>query len=194
MAEQGSSRRKIRRRAHPGAALVIALLALAGWVGTGSGELIRETSILLEVPRFATLTITGDVSGLMTLSQDGTGEVRYDAGYLESDPEAVLLSCSTNSSWDLGARLATGWTCPGAYDKPESDLYIRMSSHSGGTVQNGADSYVNLTDSNLQLLAGAAGALNVEAEIQHKILLDWTRDIPGSYSITVTYTLTNHLP
>ena len=189
MAKTESSATRVRARALWGAALMLVVGAR-----TGAGEVIRETSILCEVPRFATLTITGDVSGLMTLAQDGTGSTQYDAGFMESNPDAVVLSCSTNCNWDLGARLATNWSCPGVYDKPESDLFIRMGSHTGGTVQNEADSYVNLTDSNLLILAGAAGALNTKAKMQHKILLDWTRDVPGDYSITITYTLTNHLP
>ena len=48
-------------------------------------------------------------------------------------------------------------------------------------------------DSAERLSHDGAVAAN-EVDIQSQVLLDWTRDLPGAYSITVTYTLVVHVP
>ncbi len=158
-----------------------------------AGQVVQSTSILVDIPRVAALGISGDVSGLLDLAVDGKGESDYEFGCIESAVDAVTLSCTTNYAWDLSARLAGEWSCPGAYNKKESDLFIRISSQSGGTIQNGADTYLNLGAGDLVILNGTEGAA-ATAGIQHKILLDWELDVPGAYGITITYTLTDHVP
>lgn len=169
-----------------------ALLLLAP--SSPRAEILRATSLVLEVPRLSALSMRGDVSGLLTLAVDASAETAYDQGYVQSDPNATILSISTNDAWDLSARISADWTCPGSYDKNESDLFIRISNRPTGTIKNGADSYINLSAGDLTILMHPSPVTNQPVEIQTRVALAWTKDIPGSYSIPVTYTLVTHIP
>lgn len=153
-----------------------------------------STTLVLRIPHLSELVISGDVSGLLTLTADGTGETAFDAGYVQSTPAATWLTLNTNDRWDLSARLGGNWTCPGTYDKDENDLSIRITNTPTGTIQNGASSFVTLSGVDLMILSHDSAVTDNQVDIQTKVLLDWTKDIPGSYSITVTYTLVTHLP
>ncbi len=50
---------------------------------------LATTRTLVSVPKLSALTITGDMSNLLTLAQDGTGETAFDAGSTESTTNAV---------------------------------------------------------------------------------------------------------
>ena len=153
-----------------------------------------STFARLSVSRLAQLTISGDVSGLLSLAQDGSGETAFENGSVESASNATVLTIDGNAAWDLSAKLAGTWTCPGAYDKDENDLRIRITNTPTGTIQNGADSYITLSAVDTEILNHTGAVSGNQAEIQTQVLLDWTQDIPGSYSITVTYTLVVHVP
>jgi len=155
---------------------------------------LETTPTQLVVPRLAVLSITGDVSQLLTFTQDGAGESAYDAGAVESAADQTVLTLNANDAWDLSARLAGNWTCPGSYNKPETDLYIRITNTPTGTIQNGADAYITLTSTDTMVLSHDTGVTDNEVEVQTRIRLDWVQDIPGSYSIPITYTLTVHVP
>ncbi|MBU1699739.1 MAG: hypothetical protein KJ970_19250 [Candidatus Eisenbacteria bacterium] len=159
-----------------------------------SAQEIQTTSLTVAVPRLSALTISGDVSGLLTLSVDATGETAFDAGFIESAADATMLTLSTNDTWDLNAKLNGEWSCPGAYDKPEDDLTIKITNTPTGTIQNGAGAYITLSATDTEILSHDSAVTGNEVDIQTKVLLDWTNDIPGSYSISLTYTLTTHLP
>jgi hypothetical protein len=153
-----------------------------------------STSLLLKVPRLADLVVAGDVSALLTLTVDATGESAYDTGYIESAGDATQLVVSANAAWDLSARLGTNWSCPGSYNKDEDDLFIKVTGIEDGTIQNGASAFTNLSGSDLIVAAKESASLANQITVQTKVLLDWTKDVPGSYSITVAYTLVTHLP
>jgi hypothetical protein len=170
---------------------VVLLLAAAA---PGRTAEIQTTFNRLEVPRLSLLSISGDVSGLLTLTQDGAGESDFDSGRIESASDQTILTITTNDEWDLSARLAGAWTCPGSYDKDEDDLFIRITNTPTGTILNGADSYINLALTDMQVLSHTGAVTDNAVNIQTRVLLDWTQDIPGAYSITVTYTLAVHLP
>ena len=42
--------------------------------------------------------------------------------------------------------------------------------------------------------AASPGVSDNQVDIQNKVLLDWTQDIPGAYSITLVYTMETHTP
>ncbi|MEZ4652201.1 MAG: hypothetical protein R3E12_00955 [Candidatus Eisenbacteria bacterium] len=157
-------------------------------------EVLARSTLFYTVPRLAQLQITGDVSQLLTLSADGSAEAAYEAGYIDSDPDATVLTLDTTEAWDLSARLSGDWVCPGTYDKDENDLRIRISNTPSGTIQNGADSYVTLGGVDLMILSDGAGTSNNTVDVQTQVSLDWAQDVPGAYSIGVTYTLVGHIP
>ncbi|MBU1698612.1 MAG: hypothetical protein KJ970_06990 [Candidatus Eisenbacteria bacterium] len=155
---------------------------------------IQTTSLTVAVPRLSALNISGDVSGILTLSVDAAGESAFDAGFIESAADATTLTLSTNDTWDLNVKRNGEWSCPGAYDKAEDDLVIKITNTPTGTIQNGADSYITLSTTDTEILSHDSAVTDNAVDIQTKVLLDWTKDIPGSYSISLTYTLTTHLP
>jgi hypothetical protein len=162
--------------------------------GPAAAQPDAATSLVFRIPRLSQLIINGDTSALLTLTADGTGEAAFDAGGVESAADATSLTLSTNDSWDLSARLGGGWSCPGTYDKSENDLFVRIANTPIGTIQNGAAAYTNLTGADLTILSHASPVTDNVVQIQTRVLLDWTKDIPGSYAITVTYTLVTHVP
>ena len=168
------------------AVLLAVLAAAAAERGACSGT--------LSVPLLSELSIAGDLSGLLTLTQDGSGETAFDTGDAESDSDGTVLTLNTNDQWDLSAKLAGDWSCPGSYDKSETDLYVRITNSPTGTIQNDADNYINLQTLDTQILSHTEAVSNNIVNIQTKVLLDWETDIPGAYSITLTYTVVTHLP
>ena len=170
------------------------MMWIPAMVGLAMAQESGSSFAHLRIPRLAQLVISGDVSGLLTLTQDGAAEIAFDAGAVESTPSATTLTIDGNAPWDLSARLATDWTCPGAYDKDEEDLRIRISNTPTGTIQNGADSFITLSAIDTEILSHAEAVTGNEVDIQTQVLLDWSQDIPGDYSITLTYTLVVHVP
>jgi hypothetical protein len=82
-----------------------------------------------------------------------------------------------------------GWSAPGTYDKDENDLLIQITNTPTGTVANSYDSYQTTSGSKTAILSHTAGVSNNTVDIQTRVLLDWTQDIPGAYSITLVYTM-----
>ncbi len=114
---------------------------------------------------------------------------RSDAGATETSTAATVLTMTTNAAWELKAALSGTWTSPGSYDKDENDLLIRITNTPTGTIQNGAGSYITLSGADLPILTHGSAVTAEDVDIQTKVLLDWTQDIPGTYSLTVLYTL-----
>ena len=146
------------------------------------------------IPELCQLVVSGvGTATLLTLVQDGSGESAYDAGFVESAANAIILTVDANKNWQLGAK-RNSWTCPGTYDKAEDDLTIKISNSPTGTIQNSFDSYHTLTPSNVVMLSHTAGVSDNAVNMQVKVLLDWTQDIPGAYTITITWTMETMTP
>ena len=182
-----------RSRSFVVGAILLAFVVPGGRGGPRADE-IATTSLPMALPRLATLAIAGDVSGLLTLTQDGTGEGAFDAGAVESAADAIVLTINANDSWELSVKRDAAWTDPAGYDKSESDLLVRISNTPTGTIQNGADSYFSPGPTDTQILNHGSAVANNEVEIQTEVLLDWEKDVPGTYAIEMTYTLVVHLP
>ncbi len=172
----------------------VAALGTLAQIHPACAQVDGSTFAELRMPRLAQLVIGGDVSALLTLTQDGSAETAYDAGSVASAADATLLTIDGNDAWDLSAKLAGDWSCPGAYDKAETDLRIRITNTPTGTIQNGADQYITLSGTDTEILSHDGAVAANEVDIQSQVLLDWTQDLPGAYSITVTYTLVVHVP
>jgi len=175
------------------AAFAVALVVAVCPVTARADEL-QTSSLGVPIPRLATLQISGDVSGLLSLTGDGSGESVFDAGEIVSTISATELTLSTNDTWDLSVKRSGNWTSPSGYDKAESDLLVRIANSPTGTIQNNADEYLNPTTTDVQILSHGSAVSNNLVQIQTKVLLDWTKDIPGVYDVSLTYTLVTHLP
>jgi hypothetical protein len=173
--------------------LLLAFL-LAPLICQAAGAETQTVRMLLSVSRLSDLAISGDVSQLLTLTQDGSGESAYDVGHTESAADQTVLTLNANDAWDLSAKLGGAWSCPGVYDKAEDDLRIRITNTPTGTIQNGANNYITLAGTDTAILSHTAGVTDDIVDVQTRVLLDWTQDVPGAYSITVVYTLVVHVP
>ena len=161
----------------------------------GADESDTATSVVGgTIPELCQITVTGvGTATLLTLAQDGSGETAYDAGLVESAANAIILTVDSNKNWQLGA-LRNTWTCPGAYDKDEADLLIQITNSPTGTIQDAFDAWHTLAAGNTVMLSHATGVSDNAVNIQARVLLDWTADIPGIYSITITWTMETVTP
>ena len=108
------------------------------------------------------------------------------AGLIELTADQPTLTITANNSWELKIK-AGAWTAPGS--KAVSDLQFK---HSNATyVANSFDSYVGLTTSDVVIGEHASTPVVTEDFVgRYKILLDASTDVAGSYSISVTFTIT----
>ncbi len=144
------------------------------------------------IPETCQMALSGTgVAALLTLGVDGACETAYDAGFIESAADAVIATLDANKKWELSVKYdGSGWSCPGAYDKAESDLQLRISNTPTGTVQHSADSYfAPVAGDTFSILTHTAGVSDNVVNMQSKVLLSWTADVPGVYSITLVYTM-----
>ena len=171
--------------------IAAAALALAVTAVPAADESDAKNSVVGgTIPELCQIALAGDLSAMLTLTQDGTGETAYDVGYVESASDAVTLTLDGNKQWKLSAKYdGTGWSCPGSYNKAETDLWIKITNSPTGTIQSSADSYINLGATDTEILSHTVGVSDNSVELQTKVDLDWTQDIPGAYSITIVYTL-----
>ncbi len=179
----------------PGAVLWIALATiLCRGPAPAPADELRTSSVGVPIPRLAALQITGDMSGFLSLTGDGSAESAFDTGHVESSTNATELTLSTNDTWDLSVKRTGSWTSPSGYDKAESDLLIRIANTPTGTIQNGADEYLSPTTTDTQILSHGSAVSSNLVQIQTKVLLDWADDIPGVYDVSLMYTVVTHLP
>lgn len=145
-----------------------------------------QTSIVvLSIPAACQLDITNP-DQTKTLSQDGSAELAFEAGFTEFDSGTPTLKVSANKSWKLSAR-SSGFNDNAGYIKDTADLQLRDAGASH--VQNGFSNYEPLSVDDQEIASYIGGVKNEMHPCQYKILLDYTKDIPGTYSATVTYTL-----
>jgi hypothetical protein len=142
------------------------------------------------IPELCQLRIAGTVADLLTLTQDGSGEAAYDAGFINSATNATVLTIDSNAPWVLSVT-ATAWAANGAYTKPLTDLLLHITNAQIGTDPGGyVDDFVSPPAALDPMLTDAAvGVSNRAVYIQTRVLLNWADDIPGVYSTTLVYTL-----
>jgi hypothetical protein len=167
-----------------------AVLSTAGIASAADDVDTQNSTVGGTIPELCQIGIAGDLSALLTLTQDGTGEAAYDAGYVESAANATVLTLDANKQWSLGVNYSGGgWTAPGGYDKDEDDLLIQITNTPTGTIQNSYDSYQTTSGVKTAMLSHTSGVSDNTVDIQTRVLLDWEQDIPGAYSITLVYTM-----
>ena len=126
--------------------------------------------------------VNNDVS--KTITQDSTAESAFSEGYVVFDPDKPTLTIDSNKNWKLSVK-STDFTGP--YSKQISDLQLK--DLSGTHVKNGFDDYQSLSKNDQDIAICDNGVKDEAHPLQYKILLDWQKDIPGTYEATVTYTL-----
>jgi len=147
-----------------------------------------QTSIVsLTVPPACRLSIT-DPNVTKTLSQGGEIEAAFDAGYVDFNPSTPMLTVSANKGWNLSVKASN---FSGPYAKNVSDLRLKDATSSGHVV-NGFNNFTSLSLNDQEMASYMNPVRDESHPIQYRIMLDWTTDIPGTYTITVTYTLSTN--
>ena len=167
---------------------VIALgLGVAYAAGTPDSD-TQNSIVTLDVPHSVRLDINNADSS-KTLKADGDSEVDFEAGETLMTANYPTLIVRANKSWKLFAKSSGfGQVVNGAitYDKAVTDLKLV---NTGAHKSNGFDAFKSLTLADQEVASYGVGIKNDSNPMQYKIMLDWTKDIPGTYVATVTYTL-----
>jgi hypothetical protein len=174
--------------------LAVAVATVAGTAFAADENDTQNSTVGGTIPELCQIGIVSGVNALLTLAQDGSGETAYDAGWVQSAAAATVLTLDANKNWQLGVHYSAPWSCPGTYDKDEADLKILISNVPTGTIQGGFAALTSPTDTKVVMLDHPTGVSNNTVNIQTRVLLDWTKDIPGAYSITLVYTMETVTP
>ena len=149
-----------------------------------------QTSIVsLTIPNAVRLDIT-QANATKALNHNGDAEVDFDAGATLMPAGYPTLTVRANKSWTLSAKSSGfGAVTDGGvtYNKDVGDLMLK---DAGANAYDGFKTdYKSLSTSDQTIASYARGIKGDSHPITYKIKLDWTKDIPGSYVATVTYTL-----
>ena len=121
----------------------------------------------------------------------------YANGFKASNNGATTLAVTANKAWKVLAR-NTSFAPVEGYVKPASDLWLRIKDKTivhkgegnGGTLSATFSGFTPLGDQDQILWSNTTGGDNgCTAKIDFKVLLNAAKDIPGTYTTTVTYTI-----
>ncbi len=119
-----------------------------------------------------------------TISQGEAAVEKFSLGGVEMASNSPTLIVNTNQRWKLMAK-TSGFSGP--YSKDANDLMLKDSSSEH--VENGFTDFKSLSTTDQEISSYEAGVKNETHPLQYKVLLDWEKDLPGTYTSTVTYTL-----
>ncbi|MFC1546242.1 hypothetical protein ACFL4O_00800 [bacterium] len=150
-------------------------------------NLDKKSSIVsLSIHPLSKLNIT---DADLNINLSGTeAQTAYDTGYVDGDINKPILTVCANTDWRLIVKIAIKWNHVNGYKKEDGDLQLKVVSSSGH--QTGFSSFTPLSKSNQEIAVNTSGANNETYNCQYRILLDWEKDIPGTYTCTLKYTLT----
>ena len=159
-------------------------------IGTGMAFAVEDSRtqssiVTLGVPANCKLLIT-DANPSKTLTAD-EAVVAFDAQYIELDANKPTLTVSANKKWVLSAKSGGFGAVTDAgvtYTKDIGDLQLKDTG-----IHKVMSSYTGLSATDQTLASHTVGVRGESNPCQYKILLDYTKDIPGNYIATVTYTL-----
>lgn len=116
-------------------------------------------------------------------------------GFKEINKEMVTLTVLANAPWKVSARAE--FKPVDGYIKPASDLLIKIKGKivieegwgSGGTFNENFVSFRSLGNEDQVLWIDDKSGDHCQARVYYRMLLSASRDIPGNYRVTVTYTI-----
>ena len=168
--------------------IIAVIIAYSYSVAIAVEDVDTQTSIVsLTVPPSCRLSISNP-NITKTLSQGGEIEAAFDAGYIDFSASTPILTVSANKGWDLSVK-ATNFTGP--YSKSVADLKLKDASVSGH-VTNGFNNFTPLALTDQGIASYTGPVKNESHPLQYRIILDWAKDTPGTYTATVTYTLSTN--
>lgn len=163
--------------------LVIVLFCGIAYVYAGPDSKTQTSTVTLNVPESVKLAITS-ANVTKTLAQGTENETAFDNGYVDLPAATPTLTVSANKKWALSARTSA---FSGPYAKSHTDLMLKDAGASH--VTNGFNDFKSLDLTDQEISSYTAPVKQESHPIQYRIKLDWAKDIAGTYTATVTYTL-----
>jgi len=164
--------------------ILVILIVIIPYIIQAQDKDEQTSTVTLTILPASRLSITDqDVSQSIEIGSEARDI--FEKGFVELPSNKPTLTLDANNNWKLTVS-STDFSGP--YDKPASDLMLKdlASQH----VSSGFNDYKSLSASDQEIASYTKGVKNEIHPCQYKILLDWEKDIPGTYSATVTYTLT----
>lgn len=118
-------------------------------------------------------------------------ETDYDTGYIEKT-SAQALTLKSNKKWSVYVKTTSAdMGTVEDYTKPISDFLWFANK---GTKPDKIDPLPKTVPTPItntdDLVAEGKQASGIGIDMDYKILLDWEKDVPGTYTITLVYTIT----
>lgn len=173
---------------------IVSLLCLGTFLVMGIGmayaandDMDFETSaVSLTIPASCILEIYDSASTKVLVQDNVDSDHDFDVGQTQMPENRPNLKVSANKNWVLSAK-AVAWTCTsGGYAKAVGDLQLK---HDGKYVQGSFKNFTPLATDDQVIASNAIGVFDEVYNCQYQIKLDYTKDVPGVYTTTVTYTL-----
>lgn len=156
---------------------------ISGQNGKCSPDVVLANPGTMTNPALLTLTVSPTSSPLSPLSVTATmSDMDVAAGL--GTPTPVSFTVQGNRAWSVQiSGAAAKWTASaGAWtNKPVSDLRWSLSS-------SGATTAMSITPATVT--SGSATAGSASTTVYLRPAVHWTTDLPGTYTIGVTFTLT----
>lgn len=142
--------------------------------------------VTMQIPSMCKLTIN-ESNQVIDLFQDASGEEAYELGYIQGQSNRPNLLVSANTNWKLSAAVSVNWNVIGGYQKETQDLMLKVASSTGH--QTGFTDYAPLSMIDQEIARYTKGSGREAYNCTYRIKLDWAKDVPGIYSIVISYTL-----
>jgi hypothetical protein len=119
----------------------------------------------------------------------------FQAGFIETNEGKLILTVLSNVPWKV--MVNSEFKPVGKYIKPASDLLVKIKdktvmndgSCSGGSFNEAFVDFGALSEEEQVLWINHESGDYCQARIDYKVLLSTAMDIPGQYSVEVTYTI-----
>jgi hypothetical protein len=146
----------------------------------------QTSTVTLTILPVCHLGITdADVSE--TIVQATNANETFSKGGIEFAANKPTLQINSNQGWKLTVKSSD---FSGPYDKDIKDLMLKDSAPAH--VKNGFFVFKALSAYDQVIASSDVGVREENHPLQYKVLLDWEKDVPGTYTITVTYTLSTN--
>ena len=122
-----------------------------------------------------------------------------DLGYIEVQNAVVINELSSNSQIKITAT-HNGWSSlPSNYNGNKTSttgdilLFVdNLSNLSAYTGTNYSSVYTEVTDNSEHIIQSNGSVSGATGDINARILFDWLSDIPGTYTVSITLTVSNY--
>jgi hypothetical protein len=172
--------------------ILIMLLPFVCWSEETNIDALQYVGGTIPIIRRVEVTGSGYADFFSTITADN-----YAAGFKASDEGITTLTITANKAWKVLVK-NTSFTTVEEYMKAAGDLHLRIKDKTvvnegqgnGGTLSENFNDFAPLTEQDQVLWTNTTGGDNgCTAKIDFKVLLNAAQDIPGTYTTTVTYTI-----